>query len=94
MVEKLNLIPLRRLALAAGAMLLASASASALNLQEAYLQALQNDPVYRSAFHEKEAGKESAVLGRAGLLPSLQASYSASKNRADITALNSCSKSR
>ncbi|MDQ1829525.1 TolC family outer membrane protein [Massilia scottii] len=69
---------------AAAAMLLASAGASAINLQQAYQQALQNDPTYRAAFYENQSGKESAILGRAGLLPNVQANYNASKNRADI----------
>ncbi|MDQ1817523.1 TolC family outer membrane protein [Massilia sp. CCM 9210] len=69
---------------AAAAMLLASAGAGAINLQQAYQQALQNDPTYRAAFYENQSGKESAILGRAGLLPNVQANYNASKNRADI----------
>ncbi|NHZ78773.1 TolC family outer membrane protein [Massilia sp. CCM 8695] len=69
---------------AAAAMLLASAGASAINLQQAYEQALQNDPTYRAAFYENQSGKENAILGRAGLLPNVQANYNASKNRSDI----------
>ncbi|MFB9244344.1 TolC family outer membrane protein [Massilia antarctica] len=76
--------PGRMKAIAACALLLASASASAINLQQAYEQALQNDPTYRSAFYENQSGKENAILGRAGLLPNVQANYNASKNRADI----------
>jgi len=78
-----------RLALALGAaLLLSGGNAAAIDLQQAYAMALQNDPVYRSAFYENEAGKESAVIGRSGLLPSVQANYNASKNRADITSTN------
>jgi protease secretion system outer membrane protein len=63
-------------------------SASAMSLLQAYEAALQNDPVYRAAVHENEAGKQYAVLGRANLLPTVSISYSASRNQADITAPN------
>ena len=62
--------------------------ASAINLQEAYAMALQNDPVYRSAYYDQQVGKESAIIGRSALLPSLQGNYNFSKNRTDITATN------
>ncbi|WP_229421561.1 TolC family outer membrane protein [Massilia aquatica] len=74
----------RMKAAAAAALMLASAGASAINLQQAYEQALQNDPAYRAAFYENQSGKESAIIGRAGLLPNVQANYNASKNHADI----------
>ena len=73
------------LALAAGAAALAASTpASALNLQEAYQLALQNDPVYRSAFYENEGGKESRIIGRSYLLPSLVGNLNTSKNVTDI----------
>lgn len=65
--------------------LLQAGPASALGLIQAYEAALQNDPAYRAAVHENEAGQQYEVLGRANLLPSLSASYSNSKNQADIT---------
>ena len=65
--------------------LLQAGSASALGLIEAYEAALQNDPAYRAAVYENEAGQQYKVLGRSSLLPSLSASYSNSKNQADIT---------
>ncbi|WP_229427303.1 TolC family outer membrane protein [Massilia atriviolacea] len=74
----------RMKAAAGAALLLASAGASAINLQQAYEQALRNDPTYRSAFYENQSGKENAILGRAGLLPNVQANYNASKNHSDI----------
>ncbi|HVK95643.1 MAG TPA: TolC family outer membrane protein [Noviherbaspirillum sp.] len=77
----------RRLAGAlASALLLQTGGASALSLLEAYDAALQNDPTYRSAIHEHDAGQQNRVLGRSSLLPTVSASYSSSKNRADITA--------
>lgn len=72
----------------AAAMALQAGSASALGLMEAYEAALQNDPTYQAAVHENEAGQQYKVLGRANLLPSVNASYSKLQNRADITALN------
>ena len=59
--------------------------APALGLLQAYDAALANDPAYRAARHENEAGQEYKVLGRAHLLPVLSANYSTHKNRADIT---------
>ncbi len=73
--------------LAAASMLQAN-SASALGLLQAYEAALQNDPVYQAAVHEKDAGQQNVKLGRSTLLPNLAASYSNNKNRADITEPN------
>lgn len=70
------------------ALFFGSHAANAINLQQAYALALQNDPVYRAAYFDNESGKEAAVIGRSALLPSVQASYSANKNRADLTSLN------
>jgi protease secretion system outer membrane protein len=65
--------------------LLQADSASALGLLQAYDAALQNDPTYRAAVYENEAGQQYKVMGRSSLLPSLSASYSSSKNQADVT---------
>ncbi len=82
-------LALRRAAAAAGALcLLCAGSASAIGLQQAYEAALKNDPAYRMNYYESEFGKESRVLGRSGLLPNVSASYSASKNRADVDSFN------
>ncbi|UUZ64951.1 TolC family outer membrane protein [Polaromonas sp. P1-6] len=59
--------------------------ASALGLLQAYEAALANDPAYRAAVHDNEAGQQYKVLGRSHLLPSLSASYSTSKNQGDVT---------
>jgi protease secretion system outer membrane protein len=61
-------------------------SAFAMGLLEAYNAALQNDPIYRSAIHDNEAGRENRNLGRANLLPNLSINYSGSKNWAETTA--------
>jgi protease secretion system outer membrane protein len=58
-------------------------NAGAVSLQQAYQAALKNDPTFRVNFYENEYGKENQVLGRAGLLPNVSASYSANKNVAD-----------
>lgn len=65
--------------------LLHAVPASALGLIQAYDAALQNDPTYRAAVYENEAGQQYRILGRSTLLPNLSASYSNSKNQADIT---------
>lgn len=59
--------------------------AHALSLQEAYEAALRNDPVYRMRIQEREAGRENAIQGRAGLLPNISASHSVNRNISDRT---------
>ena len=75
---------LRLAALAAAALL--HGGAGAMTLLQAYDAALQNDPLYRSATHEYEAGIENRILGRSNLLPSVSGSYSNSRVKADVTA--------
>jgi protease secretion system outer membrane protein len=76
----------RLLAAAVAAALLAQAGqASAVGLVQAYEAALQNDPTYRSAVHENEAGQQNRVLGRSNLLPNVSANYSTFKNKGDVT---------
>lgn len=70
--------------LAVAALLLVSGAASALSLMEAYEKARINDPVYRAAFYANEAGKESRIMGRSNLLPSISSSYSRNENRTDV----------
>jgi protease secretion system outer membrane protein len=65
--------------------LLVSGSASAIGLLQAYQAALVNDPTYRSAFFDSEAGKEFKTLGRSGLLPQISGNYQFNKNHADLT---------
>jgi outer membrane protein, protease secretion system len=72
----------------AGVLSLQTCSVFALGLVEAYEAALQNDPMFRSAVHENEAGQQNAKISRASLMPILSASYSNTKNRADITQPN------
>jgi protease secretion system outer membrane protein len=72
------------LALVAG---LAASQAGAVTLQQAYEAALKNDPQYRMNFYERESAKENRIIGRSYLLPSVSASYSASRNVADTDTL-------
>lgn len=72
----------------AGVFLMQAGQASALGLIAAYEAALQNDPTYRSAVYDNEAGQQNKALGRSNLLPNLAASYGKYKNRADITQPN------
>lgn len=55
--------------------LLAPVQAQALDLIHAYESALNNDPLFRSAVKENEAGQANRVIGRAQLLPRLGYSY-------------------
>lgn len=72
----------------AAAFVLQANCASALSLVQAYEAALQNDPTYRSAVHDNEAGQQYKALGRSNLLPNVSLSYATNKNRADFTAPN------
>lgn len=77
---------LRRRALALACVLLAAGgSAHAVSLQQAYELALKNDPAYRMNFYENEAAKENEILGRSNLLPQVSASFSNSRNVADVS---------
>lgn len=73
------------LALYCGVWLPGAALAGAMGVMQAYQAALQNDPVYRSALAEREAGQEFQHLGRAQLLPTISAIYGTSRNQADVT---------
>mgnify|MGYP000887776003 FL=1 len=53
--------------------------ARAFSLLDAYEAALENDPTYRSAFHENEAGQQAEAIGLAGLLPNLSITHAQSK---------------
>lgn len=58
-------------------------NASAIGLLDAYIAALKNDPMHRSAKAELIAGLESEAIGRSGLLPTIQYSYSTNKNKGE-----------
>lgn len=81
-----NTSGLRRTAASLAALLaLVTGAASAMNLQQAYDAAVKNDPLYRMNFYENEVGKESRIIGRAGLLPQVSASFNVGRNRVDQT---------
>jgi protease secretion system outer membrane protein len=63
---------------------LAVGQASAVSLQQAYEAALKNDPAYRMSWYDRESARENRVIGRSSLLPSVSASYAASRNVADV----------
>lgn len=81
-------IELSLIALACGLLIAPVEQASALGLIQAYNAALLNDPTYRSAISDNQAGKEYKAIGRSGLLPTLQYSYATSQNKAETTAPN------
>ncbi len=58
-------------------------NAHAIGLLEAYVAALKNDPMHRAAKAELIAGLEYEAIGRSSLLPSVQYSYSTSKNKGE-----------
>ena len=73
--------PRRSVSIAALIALLLPASGShAFGLLDAYAAALENDPVYRAAIHENEAGQEEKAIGLSGLLPNLSFTHAQSKN--------------
>ena len=81
-------IKLSLIALACGLLIAPVEQASAIGLIQAYNAALLNDPTYRSAIFDNQAGKEYKAIGRSGLLPTLQYSYATSQNKAETTAPN------
>ncbi|WP_129560421.1 TolC family outer membrane protein [Polynucleobacter hirudinilacicola] len=56
--------------------------AMALDLMQSYELALKNDPVYRSASKDYEAGLENNGIGRAAILPKIGAAYNQNANKA------------
>jgi len=73
-----------RTAMLASMLLLHGNNTAALGLMEAYDAALQNDPTYRAAIYEQQAGREFEEIGKSYLRPNLSANYSINRNRADI----------
>ena len=57
-----------------------SVNAGAVDLMQVYGEALANDPVYASARSALTAGQERAIQGRAGLLPTLNAGGTYTRN--------------
>lgn len=61
-------------------LLLQANVSQALGLLDAYEAALENDPVYRSAIYENEAGQQEKKIGLSGLLPNLSITHTQNKN--------------
>lgn len=59
--------------------------ACATSVMDAYFAAQKNDPQFRSAVAENQAGQEYKNLGKSGLLPTVQYVYATSKNKAQQT---------
>jgi len=68
------------IALFTSALTALTGQAQALSLLDAYEAALENDPTYRSAIHENEAGQQAEAIGFAGLLPNLSITHTQSEN--------------
>jgi protease secretion system outer membrane protein len=64
-------------------LVLATGSAGAVTLQQAYELALKNDPSYRMNYWENQSAQENRALGRSNLMPVVSASFSGSRNVAD-----------
>jgi len=60
-------------------------NANALDLMNSYEAALANDPTFRAAIKEAEAGRANLEIGRSGLLPQLSANYYSAVNNSHIT---------
>lgn len=54
----------------------------AMDLYESYDMALANDPTFRAALKEYEAGLANETIGRSALMPKINASYYTAQNRA------------
>ncbi|MFA5598240.1 MAG: TolC family protein, partial [Pusillimonas sp.] len=68
----------------AGAAWAQTAPSGALTLSQAWQAALQNDPTYKAAISEREAGQTNRAQGLAGLLPQVNASYGRTRIRGDL----------
>lgn len=77
---------IKKTAIALGvATLFASSGAYALDLLHAYEDALGNDPVFRAAVKDHEAGQANRVIGRSALMPKLGFNYNQYRNDSSIS---------
>lgn len=81
-MPKPRLCPLSRLTPMLIATWAFSVNAQVVDLSAAYVAARTNDPSFRVAVAERDAGAEEVNIARARLLPSISASYSNDRNRA------------
>jgi protease secretion system outer membrane protein len=59
-------------------------NAHALDLMNSYEAALANDPAFRAAIKDAEAGRANLEIGRSGLLPQLSANYYSALNNSRL----------
>jgi len=69
--------------LAAGLLTVFTTRGAAVGLLDAYMAARQNDPTFRAARYERDAGQYAIDLGRSGLLPVVAITGSWSTNRGE-----------
>jgi protease secretion system outer membrane protein len=62
----------------------ADAPGPPLTLSLAYRAALLNDPTYKAAISERQAGETNRAIGLAGLLPQISASFNRTKNNGSM----------
>lgn len=62
----------------------------ALTLSQAWRAAMKNDPTYHAAISEREAGQANRAIGRAGLLPQINASLGRNKVRGTLEGPGAC----
>ena len=56
--------PMARILLACGLLVFVSTPVQAIGLQELYAAAQANDPTYREARHERDAGLQNEIIGQ------------------------------
>lgn len=61
----------------------------ALNILDAYVLALDNDPTFHAALKANEAGQQYLAIGRAALLPKISYSYNKAHNDSEVTTFTS-----
>lgn len=72
----------------------ARAQGPALDLMQAYEAARQNDPAYKGAMAERDAGREFEVIGRSRMLPVINAVSTSNRNTAQVTTAGGATEDR
>lgn len=72
----------------AGTVWAQNGASGALTLTQAWQAAMQNDPTYKAAISEREAGQTNRAQGLAGLLPQVSASYGRTRVRGELETQN------
>lgn len=79
------MMDIRKILVLAGLFLSQISYTHAMSLLDAYEAALHHDPIYRSAYHENEAGQQAEAIGLASLLPNLSITHTQNKSSGTIT---------